>query len=58
MFTWVKRLIGLSFVVGLLVAGSYAIARGEAGRVLGNRPPLSGLTAEFAFKGAARLERE
>jgi hypothetical protein len=56
MFSWIKRLLLLSFVVGILAAGSYAAARFEAGKVLGNRPPLGGRTVEFAFKGAGNLD--
>jgi hypothetical protein len=56
MFIWIKRLLVLSFVVGLLTAGSYAAARFGAGKMLGSHQPLSGRTFEFAFKGADDLE--
>ncbi len=56
MFRWIKRLLVLSFVVGILAAGSYAGARFEAGKVLGIRPPLGGQTVEFAFKGTDDLD--
>ena len=55
MFTWIKRLIFVSFFVGILAVGSYAGARFQAGKVLGNKPPLGGRTVEFAFKGAEDL---
>ena len=56
MFTWIKRLIYLSFAVGILTAASYAGARFQAGKVLGSQQPLGGRTAELAFKGAEELD--
>ncbi len=55
MFIWIKRLLILSFVVGILTAGSFAAARLEAGKILGNQRPLGGRTTAFAFKGAEDL---
>ncbi len=56
MFIWIKRLLVLSFVVGILSAGSYAAARFGAGKMLGSHQPLGGRTFEFAFKGAEALD--
>ena len=51
MFIWIKRLLILSFVVGILTAGSFAGARMKAGKIVGNQRPLGGRTTAFAFKG-------
>ena len=58
MFTWVKRLILLSFVVGILAAGSYAGAWFQVGKFLGDKPPLGGRTAKFAFGGTEDLSNK
>ena len=55
MFIWIKRLLILSFVVGILAAGSFAGARLKAGQILGNERPLGGRTSAFAFMGAEDL---
>lgn len=55
MFKWIKRLLIVSFVVGILAAASYAGARLKAGQLLGSEPPVSGRTVEFSFKGAEEL---
>ena len=55
MLTWIKRLFVLSFVVGIVYAGSYAGARFQAGKFLGTEAPFGGRSATFAFKGAQDL---
>ncbi len=55
MFIWIKRLLILSFVVGILTAGSFAGARLKAGKIVGNQRPLGGRTTAFAFKGVQEL---
>jgi len=55
MFTWIKRLFVVAFVVGILYAGSYAGARFQAGKFLGTESPMGGRTAKFEFKGAQDL---
>ena len=51
-FNWLLLLL---FVCGLLVAVSFAGARATAGKVVGNKPPLSERTVTFAYRGVADL---
>jgi len=51
-FNWLLLLL---FVCGLLVAVSFAGARATAGKVVGNKPPLSERSVTFAYGGVSDL---
>src|SRR5437764_3071460 len=53
---FIKLLVAVAFVGGLVYAGSYAGARLAAGKILGSPPPETGVfTARLAYDGIAGL---
>ena len=55
---FIKLLVAIAFVGGLVYAGSYAGARFAAGRLLGSPPPDMGVfTDRLAYDGIAGLPK-